>query len=53
MIISEDSIMSLFRSSAMRLLRQSNMTQIRQMSGTHTDADWKRSVSYLESVSNF
>jgi len=26
----------------MRLLRQSNMTQIRQMSGTHTDADWKR-----------
>ena len=46
MILSESSIMSVFRSSALRLLRQNNMTQMRQMSGTHTDADWKRLVSY-------
>ena len=46
-ILSESSIMSLFRSSALRLLRQTNMAQTRQMSGAHTDADWKRSISYL------
>ena len=47
MILSESSIMSLFRSSALRLLRQTNMAQTRQMSGAHTDADWKRSILKL------